>query len=1049
MPTLIFGTLSAGSDLIDAGVNVGLPYLGVAPDLGWIEYTGSVTGFPEYVSSVIQNATPARLDITYDLILANIIPATSAFTVRVNAVNRSVNSVVITGNYVQLTLSSPVVYGDVISFSYTKPATNPLQTPSGGQAASLASKSVTNNVSAGIVIPTVTTSDATSIASTSAYSGGNVISDGGSTVTARGVCWNTVSNPTISNSHTSNGTGTGSFTSSITGLVPNTTYFVRAYATNSAGTNYGINVSFTTCPSAPTVGTITQPTCMVASGSVVLNSLPSAGTWTLTRNPGGTTATGTGTSTTITDLTAGTYTFIVSVSGGCSSVASSAVLINAQPVTPTAPVLGIITQPTCVVATGSVILNGLPSSGAWILTRYPGAVTTAGSGTTTTISALASGTYNYTVTSAAGCVSPISASIVINAQPATPTATISEPITVCKDAPNPSVTFTGVGGTPPYAFSYSYNDSEPFYVNTSGANSSVDVDVPLETADLFDFRLWSVTDNNGCSRTYLNLGTIVRVASATVSTENATIITSGSAKLNGTINANNFSADITFEYGLTPAYGSTTAASPATVTGTDNIAVSATISGLTSNTTYHYRVKALSSECTTFGNDISFTTYKSDAITDVEGNYYNIVTIGSQVWMAENLKTTLYNDGSNIPNVTDNVIWDVLTSPAYAWYGNNIVNKQVYGALYNWYAVETGKLCPVGWHVPTDAQLTKLTNYVGGESVAGGKLKEIGTTHWNSPNEGATDEYGFTAFPGGARLLNGVFYSIGDLGSWWSSIDTLSTYAWHRFVWNNNIRFSRIYDSKTDGFSVRCLKDNIDPTIVTNANDSGVGSLRNALEYANSNPGKDTITFNIPGTGPFAIQLLSPLPSITDPVVIDGFTQPGASNSKLMIELDGTNAGSGSNGLTIRASNCIVRGLVINRFSSAGILIDNYSSGNIIEGNYLGTNINGTTDLGNAGSGISVMIGAKENRIGGMTSSERNIISGNNGGIFLNESIKTSVLGNYIGVDASGKIPLGNANFGVNISDGRENIIGGANPGERNVISSNGGDGSCSSLWCQ
>ncbi len=318
-------------------------------------------------------------------------------------------------------------------------------------------------------------------------------------------------------------------------------------------------------------------------------------------------------------------------------------------------------------------------------------------------------------------------------------------------------------------------------------------------ADIFDFGLWYVTDDNGCTSPFLNLVTVVTVASVTVSTEDATIITSGSAKLNGIINANNFIADITFEYGPTPSYGSSINAVPSPVTGTTTTAVSANITGLTANTTYHYRVKAVGSGCTTYGNDLSFTTYKPDAITDIEGNYYNIVTIGSQVWMAENLKTTRYNDGSNIPNVTDNATWDALTSPAYAWYDNNIANKVTYGALYNWYAVETGKLCPVGWHVPTDAQLTRLTNYVGGESVAGGKLKEIGTTHWNSPNEGATDEYGFTALPGGVRLLNGVFYSIGNLGSWWSSIDTLSTYAWHRFVWNNNIRFSRIYDSKTNG----------------------------------------------------------------------------------------------------------------------------------------------------------------------------------------------------------------------------------------------------------
>ncbi len=122
LPDVTFMKLAAGSDLIDAGINVGLPYSGSAPDIGWFEYSGSAIIIPEYVSSVIENATPSRLDISYNLSLANIIPATSAFAVLVNSVTRSVNSVAIAGNMVQLTLASPVVYGDIITVSYTKPA---------------------------------------------------------------------------------------------------------------------------------------------------------------------------------------------------------------------------------------------------------------------------------------------------------------------------------------------------------------------------------------------------------------------------------------------------------------------------------------------------------------------------------------------------------------------------------------------------------------------------------------------------------------------------------------------------------------------------------------------------------------------------------------------------------------------------------------------------------------------------------------------------------------------------------------------------------------
>ena len=457
------------------------------------------------------------------------------------------------------------------------------------------------------------------------------------------------------------------------------------------------------------------------------------------------------------------------------------------------------------------------------------------------------------------------------------------------------------------------------------------------------------------------------------------------------------------------------------------------------NTTYHFRVKAENSGGITFGDSLIFTTYKSDAIADVEGNYYNIVTIGSQVWMAENLKTTKFNDGSDLPNVSDNITWDALSSPAFCWYDNNPANKTVYGALYNWYAVETGKLCPVGWHAPTDAQLTQLANYAGGGTVAGGKLKEMGTTHWISPNEGASDEYGFMALPGGDRLLNGVFYSIGAIGSWWSSTDTLSDYAWHRFVWNYEIRFSRITDSKTNGCSVRCLKDNIDPTIVTNVNDAGAGSLRNALEYANSTVGtKETISFNIPGTGPFTIQPSTPLPDVSDPVIIDGYSQPGSvpasanDTAKIMIRIYGTNAGSDADGLNVNAENCSIAGLSITNFRF-GIYLNEHGN-NFVRGNLISAN-----------RSCGIFVYSSDNEIGGITPASRNIISGNSVGIAIsNEGVggspgwgRNKIMGNYIGVNPSGNEPAGNST-GIMINDSPDNIIGGTVKEARNVISSNG-----------
>jgi len=182
-------------------------------------------------------------------------------------------------------------------------------------------------------------------------------------------------------------------------------------------------------PTAPVPGTVTQPTCALPTGSVILNNLPSAGEWTVTRTPGGTTSTGSGTSTTITGLAPGTYTFTVTNAVGCTSPASSNVVINAQPDTPPAPVVGVITQPTCALPTGSVALSGLPSAGTWTLTRTPGNVSITGTGTTRTVSGINPGTYTFTVANAEGCVSPSSDAVVINSQPATPSAPVIGTIT--------------------------------------------------------------------------------------------------------------------------------------------------------------------------------------------------------------------------------------------------------------------------------------------------------------------------------------------------------------------------------------------------------------------------------------------------------------------------------------------------------------------------------------------------------------------------------------------------------------------------------------------
>ncbi len=198
-------------------------------------------------------------------------------------------------------------------------------------------------------------------------------------------------------------------------------------------------------------------------------------------------------------------------------------------------------------------------------------------------------------------------------------------------------------------------------------------------------------------------------------------------------------------------------------------------------------------------------------MTDLDGNDYKTVTIGTQTWMAENLRTTTYNDGSTIPYVTSDNRWENLTTGAYCNYKNtaSVDTIVTHGRLYNWYAVNTGKLAPTGWHVPTDAEWTILIDYLGGSSEsAGGKLKEKGTTHWFNPNEGATNETGFTALPSGFRIIKGEFQDMRSTGHWWSATEAYEVGAWVRFMYNFNSKiYGGTYGTKTVGLSVRCIRD--------------------------------------------------------------------------------------------------------------------------------------------------------------------------------------------------------------------------------------------------
>jgi uncharacterized protein (TIGR02145 family) len=199
---------------------------------------------------------------------------------------------------------------------------------------------------------------------------------------------------------------------------------------------------------------------------------------------------------------------------------------------------------------------------------------------------------------------------------------------------------------------------------------------------------------------------------------------------------------------------------------------------------------------------------QAQTVTDYDGNVYNTVTIGTQTWMKENLKVIHYRNGDSIPNVTADTTWFNLTTGAYCNYFNDTNNVSIYGRLYNWNAVNDSRnLCPIGWHIPTYYEWMTLFIYLGGDSSSGGKMKETGTIHWQSPNTGATNESGFTALPGGQRVCSAYFLDLSRWATFWSSsFDSISgAYFVSLHSYDSNFSFGSY--PTNGGFSIRCLKD--------------------------------------------------------------------------------------------------------------------------------------------------------------------------------------------------------------------------------------------------
>ena len=229
------------------------------------------------------------------------------------------------------------------------------------------------------------------------------------------------------------------------------------------------------------------------------------------------------------------------------------------------------------------------------------------------------------------------------------------------------------------------------------------------------------------------------------------------------------------------------------------------LEGLLPNSTFYVRAFATNQLGTSYGEEVEFTTYE---VLDTDGNGYHAVTIGSQVWLTTNLKVTKYRNGDAIPNVPDPVQWGERTSGAYCDYDNDPEISMTYGKLYNWHTINDERgLAPEGWRVASNQDWNELINFLGGEEVAGGKMKQTGTDLWISPNTGASNESGFTAIPGGARGFESKFGNLGNDVVWWTSTETGPDTANGKYLTSLGTSCYGFSSSKTGGSYIRCIKE--------------------------------------------------------------------------------------------------------------------------------------------------------------------------------------------------------------------------------------------------